>query len=155
MVTRPRRPARPSWRSVPASALVLYVCIPTYNEAVTVGVLLWRLRTMLREQAGGRDYEVVVYDDASTDATADVLALATELRKGTIERVIGMSDLDLGLQALLGSRGPGRRQPDPRLCVQYRYRAFLRRWAFCPIMVSTATPLLAICVHLPLGHGLQ
>lgn len=42
-------------------------------------------------------------------ATADVLALAAELRQGTIERVMGMSDLELGLQALLGSRGPGRR----------------------------------------------
>jgi hypothetical protein len=34
--------------------------------------------------------------------TADVLALASELRKGTIERVLGMSDLELGLQYLLG-----------------------------------------------------
>jgi len=42
-------------------------------------------------------------------ATADVLALARELRKGTIERVMGMSDVELGLQALLGSRLPGRR----------------------------------------------
>ena len=42
-------------------------------------------------------------------ATADVLALASELRKGTIERVMDMSDLELGLQALLGSRRPGRR----------------------------------------------
>jgi len=32
-------------------------------------------------------------------ATADVLALASELRKGTIERVMNMSDLELGLQA--------------------------------------------------------
>jgi hypothetical protein len=54
---------------------VLYVCVPVHNEAATVGVLLWRLRTVLQEAAGGagRDYEVVVYDDASTDATADVL----------------------------------------------------------------------------------
>ena len=65
---------RPSWRPVHASAIVLYVCIPTYNEAVTVGVLLWRLRTTFGEQASGRDYELVVYDDASSDATADVLA---------------------------------------------------------------------------------
>ena len=42
-------------------------------------------------------------------ATTDVLALASELRRGTIERVIGMSDVELGLQALLGSRSPGRR----------------------------------------------
>ena len=41
--------------------------------------------------------------------TADVFALASELRKGTIERVMGMSDVELGLQALLGSRLPDRR----------------------------------------------
>jgi len=41
--------------------------------------------------------------------TADVLALGRELRKGTIERVMGMSDVELGLQALLGRRQPGRR----------------------------------------------
>ncbi|GJG88163.1 hypothetical protein tb265_33440 [Gemmatimonadetes bacterium T265] len=73
---------------------MLYVCIPTHNEAVTVGVLLWRLRTMFREQAAGRDYEVVVYDDASTDATPDVLApyarvLPLELLRG--ERRVGQS----------------------------------------------------------------
>ena len=40
--------------------------------------------------------------------TADVLALASELRKGTIERVLGMSDLELGLQYLLGKQSPNR-----------------------------------------------
>ena len=39
--------------------------------------------------------------------TADVLALASELRKGTIERVLGMSDLELGLQYLLGGHSSG------------------------------------------------
>jgi hypothetical protein len=34
--------------------------------------------------------------------TADVLALAGELREGTIERVLEMSDLELGLRYLLG-----------------------------------------------------
>ena len=42
-------------------------------------------------------------------ATADVLSLASELRKGTIERVMGMSDLELGPQALLSGQLPGRR----------------------------------------------
>jgi hypothetical protein len=37
------------------------------------------------------------------DVTADVLALARELRKGTIERVPTMSDVELGLQSLLGN----------------------------------------------------
>ena len=41
--------------------------------------------------------------------TTDVLALAAELRKGTIERVMDMSDVELGLQALLGGQAPGRR----------------------------------------------
>ena len=39
--------------------------------------------------------------------TTDVLALAHELRKGTIDRIMAMSDLELGLQALLGMP-PGR-----------------------------------------------
>jgi len=41
--------------------------------------------------------------------TANVLALAKELRKGTIERVLGMSDIKLGLHALLTNRQQGRR----------------------------------------------
>ena len=41
--------------------------------------------------------------------TADVLALAQELRKGTIERVLGMSDIELGLHVLLTNRQQGRR----------------------------------------------
>jgi hypothetical protein len=38
------------------------------------------------------------------DVTADVLALAGQLRNGTIERVLGMSDVELGLQSLPGNR---------------------------------------------------
>lgn len=41
--------------------------------------------------------------------TADILTLARDLRKGTIDRIIGMSHLDLGLQALLRDRPAGRR----------------------------------------------
>ena len=36
------------------------------------------------------------------ELTDGVLALAVELRKGTIERVMGMSDVELGLRAVLG-----------------------------------------------------
>lgn len=49
---------------------MLYLAIPTYNEVATIGVLLWRLRTVLTEFP--REYEVVVYDDASSDETATV-----------------------------------------------------------------------------------
>jgi len=50
---------------------VLYLCIPTYNEAQTIGVLLWRIRKVFQEYP--RDYEVIVFDDGSTDATAETL----------------------------------------------------------------------------------
>jgi glycosyltransferase involved in cell wall biosynthesis len=50
---------------------VLYFCIPAYNEAPTIGLLLWRLRKVFQEQP--REYEVLVYDDGSTDDTAATL----------------------------------------------------------------------------------
>ena len=51
---------------------MLYLCIPSFNEAPTVGVLLWRIRKVFQEYS--REYEVIVYDDGSTDATAETLA---------------------------------------------------------------------------------
>ena len=50
---------------------VLRICIPVHNEATTIGVLLWRLRSVF--QGFSREYDVVVYDDASTDGTDEVL----------------------------------------------------------------------------------
>jgi len=50
---------------------VLFICIPVYNEAPTVGLLLWRLRKVFLEYS--REYEVLVFDDGSTDATAETL----------------------------------------------------------------------------------
>jgi glycosyltransferase involved in cell wall biosynthesis len=50
---------------------MLHICIPTYNEGPTVGVLLWRIRKVFQEYS--REYEVVVYDDGSTDGTGATL----------------------------------------------------------------------------------
>jgi glycosyltransferase involved in cell wall biosynthesis len=50
---------------------VIYVCVPTHNEATTIGVLLWKTRNVLG--AFGRDYRLVVHDDASDDDTPEVL----------------------------------------------------------------------------------
>jgi glycosyltransferase involved in cell wall biosynthesis len=61
---------------------VLYICIPAYNEAPTVGLLLWRLRSVLQEFA--REYEILVYNDGSTDGTADTLKSYTEVLPLTV-----------------------------------------------------------------------
>jgi glycosyltransferase involved in cell wall biosynthesis len=50
---------------------LLYICIPAYNEACTIGVLLWRIRRVLQDSP--RPYEIIVYDDGSDDATREVL----------------------------------------------------------------------------------
>jgi len=35
---------------------MLYVCIPTHDEGPTIGVLLWKIRTLFQEYH--REYEV-------------------------------------------------------------------------------------------------
>lgn len=61
---------------------MLYITIPAYNEAPTIGVLLWRIRKIFQEYA--REYEVVVYDDGSTDTTVETLQPYTERMPLTI-----------------------------------------------------------------------
>ena len=61
---------------------MLYICIPAYDEAPTVGLLLWRLRSVMQEFA--REYEILVYNDGSTDATAETLASYAEVLPLTV-----------------------------------------------------------------------
>lgn len=61
---------------------MLYICVPAYNEAPTVGLLLWRLRSVMQEFA--REYEILVYNDGSTDATAETLKSYTEVLPLTV-----------------------------------------------------------------------
>jgi glycosyltransferase involved in cell wall biosynthesis len=50
---------------------LIYICIPSYNEAPTVGLLLWKIRQVMAEFA--RDYHLLVLDDGSTDGTDELL----------------------------------------------------------------------------------
>lgn len=50
---------------------MIYVCIPSHNEASTVGLLLWKIRQEFA--VFPREYQLLVLDDGSTDATAEVL----------------------------------------------------------------------------------
>ncbi|HVO35949.1 MAG TPA: glycosyltransferase family 2 protein [Gemmatimonadales bacterium] len=51
---------------------MIYVLVPAYNEAPTVGLLLWKVRQVFT--AFPREYQLLVVDDASTDGTGAVLA---------------------------------------------------------------------------------
>jgi glycosyltransferase involved in cell wall biosynthesis len=50
---------------------MLYICIPAFDEAPTVGLLLWRIRTVF--EAHPREYEIIALDDGSTDGTEETL----------------------------------------------------------------------------------
>src|SRR3954463_16074001 len=63
---------------------MIYVCVPSYNEAPTVGLLLWKIRQVF---AGfSREYQLLVLDDGSDDATPEVLERYTRVLPLTVIR---------------------------------------------------------------------
>ena len=63
---------------------MIYVCIPSHDEAATIGLLLWKIRQVF---AGfPREYQLLVLDDGSTDATGEVLEPYTRVLPLTVLR---------------------------------------------------------------------
>jgi len=63
---------------------MIYVCIPSHNEAATVGLLLWKIRQVF---AGfPREYQMLVLDDGSSDATAEILGPYSRVLPLTVVR---------------------------------------------------------------------
>ena len=63
---------------------MIYFCIPSYNEEHTVGVVLWKIRQEMA--AFQRDYQILLVDDGSTDATGKVLDPYARVLPLTIRR---------------------------------------------------------------------
>ena len=78
---------------------MLRICIPVHNEATTIGVLLWRLRAVF--QGFSREYDVVVYDDASSDGTAEVLEPYRSVMPLTVLRGNGHRGYAASIDALV------------------------------------------------------
>ena len=74
-----------------------------FVDIYTQQISRWRDEKPSASQARALD-QMATQNQQLRDVTADVLALAGELRKGTIERVLGMTDVELGLQSLLGNQ---------------------------------------------------
>src|SRR3954471_18509384 len=63
---------------------MIYICIPSYNEAPTIGLLLWKIRQVFAEFP--REYHLLVLDDGSSDSTAEVLERYTRVLPLTVTR---------------------------------------------------------------------
>ncbi len=63
---------------------MIYVCIPSYDEGPTVGLVLWKIRKVFEEFP--REYQLLVADDGSTDGTAGILEPYTRVLPLTVLR---------------------------------------------------------------------
>lgn len=78
---------------------MIYVCIPSHDEGPTVGLVLWKLRKIF--EAFGREYQLLVADDASTDGTAQKLEPYAKVLPLTVVRHETRKGYAASLEALL------------------------------------------------------
>src|ERR671921_774649 len=91
---------------------MIYVCIPSFDEAPTVGLLLWKIRQVFA--AFPREYQLLVLDDGSDDTTAEVLEPYARVLLLSIVTVPGVRDVVSGFAAfrLIALRNAIRSQAD-------------------------------------------
>lgn len=78
---------------------MIYVCIPSHDEAATVGLLLWKIRQVFA--AFPREYQLLVLDDASADTTSEVLEPYARVLPLTIIRHAERQGYAASVEALL------------------------------------------------------
>lgn len=78
---------------------MIYVCIPSHNEAPTIGLLLWKIRQVFA--AFPREYQLLVLDDGSTDSTAEVLEPYARVLPLTVTRHAEQQGYAASVEALL------------------------------------------------------
>ena len=88
---------------------MITICIPAFDEASTIGLVLWRLRQEF--EAHPREYEVVVLDDGSTDATAETLKPYARVMPLTVIRHPQRRGYPAALDALVRAAAARTRYP--------------------------------------------
>jgi hypothetical protein len=63
---------------------MIYVCIPSFDEGPTVGLVLWKIRKVFEEFP--REYQLLVVDDGSSDGTPEILEPYSRVLPLTIVR---------------------------------------------------------------------
>jgi glycosyltransferase involved in cell wall biosynthesis len=78
---------------------MIYICIPSHDEGPTVGLVLWKTRQVFGDS--GREYQLLVVDDGSTDRTAETLEPYAKVLPLTVLRHPNQEGYSASVQSLL------------------------------------------------------
>lgn len=78
---------------------MIYVCVTAKDNATTIGLVLWKVRQVFTEFP--REYQLLVADDGSTDATAEVLERYQHVLPMTVFRQDGPRGYAASVETLL------------------------------------------------------